>query len=203
MSDGRLVLILGGARSGKSDFAEELATEVATELGTRVLFVATAEARDEEMRARIAAHQAARPPCWRTLEAPIGVAQALAGRKAPSVVVLDCLTLLVNNHLDRLAGDDPYADGSYGKVMGALDEELVELVNWQRASGAHLIVVSNEVGLGLVPPLPLGRAYRDLLGWTNRRLARLADEVYLMVAGLPVDVKSLAARRWGETRLDG
>lgn len=203
MSKGRLVLILGGARSGKSDFAEEMATETATELGTRVLFVATAEARDEEMRARIAAHRAARPPCWRTLEAPWEVGKALAGRKAPAVVLLDCLTLLVSNHLGRLGSEVPYADDTYEKVRAALDRELVELVNWQEASGAHLIVVSNEVGLGLVPPFPLGRAYRDLLGWANRRLARRAHEVYLMVAGLPVEVKSLAGRKWQKMQSDG
>ncbi|MCL4464429.1 MAG: bifunctional adenosylcobinamide kinase/adenosylcobinamide-phosphate guanylyltransferase [Chloroflexi bacterium] len=199
MSEGRLVLILGGARGGKSDFAEELAAE----LGRDVLFVATAEARDEEMRARIAAHQAARPPCWRTLEAPLQVGRALATVPTPNVALLDCLTLLVSNLLGSLTGDDPYADGSYERVRGALDREVVDLVNWQRQSGAHLLIVTNEVGMGLVPSYPLGRAYRDLLGWANRRLARLSDQVYLVVAGLPVDLKRLARRAAAEELGDG
>jgi adenosylcobinamide kinase/adenosylcobinamide-phosphate guanylyltransferase len=190
VSGGKLVLILGGARGGKSDFAEELANELSRD----VLYVATAEARDGEMRARIAAHRAARPRCWHTMEAPLGVGRALGTVPTPDLALLDCLTLLVSNLLGSLAGEDPYADGSYDRVKAALDRELVDLVNWQRESGAHLLVVSNEVGLGLVPPYPLGRAYRDLLGWANRRLARLAHEVYLVVAGIPVELKALARR---------
>jgi adenosylcobinamide kinase / adenosylcobinamide-phosphate guanylyltransferase len=197
VNSGKMVLILGGARGGKSDFAEELAAEQ----GRDVLYVATAEARDEEMRARIAAHQAARPRCWRTLEAPLHVGRSLTAVPAPAVALLDCLTLLVSNVLGAVAGEDPYADGSYDRARAALDQELVDLVNWRRQSGANLLVVSNEVGMGLVPPYPLGRAYRDLLGWANRRLARLSDEVYLVVAGIPVDLKALA-RREAET-LDG
>ncbi|MHB1133690.1 MAG: bifunctional adenosylcobinamide kinase/adenosylcobinamide-phosphate guanylyltransferase [Chloroflexota bacterium] len=187
MSGGRLILVIGGARAGKSDFAEDLAAD----LGGRVVFVATAEARDEEMRARIATHQAARPADWRTVEAPLDVGAALVGVQA-DVALLDCLTLLVSNHLGRQAGDDPYVDGGLAQARAALLEELDALVAWQSQTAASLIVVSNEVGLGLVPPYPLGRAYRDLLGWANRRLALVADEVYLLVAGLPVEIKALA-----------
>ncbi len=185
----RLILITGGARSGKSDFAEELAHE----LGERVVFVATAEAGDEEMRQRIAAHRQARPSHWRTVEAPRAVGQALAGAAGDAeVVLLDCLTMLTTNLLLVESGDDPYADGAYERIRARLQAELASLYEWFQSGAAHLVVVTNEVGLGLVPPYPLGRAYRDLLGWANRWLAMRADEVYLLVAGLPVEVKELA-----------
>lgn len=189
--NGKVVLILGGARGGKSTFAEELAAE----LGSDVLFVATAEAHDDAMRQRIEAHRRARPPHWRTLEAPVGTAAAIAANGRAEVVLLDCLTMLVSNLLGRAASEDPQEDGTYDALRDQVLREVNELVAWQREAGAHLIVVSNEVGMGLVPPYPLGRAFRDLLGSANRRLALAADEVYLMVAGIPVEVKELARRR--------
>jgi adenosyl cobinamide kinase/adenosyl cobinamide phosphate guanylyltransferase len=186
----RLTLILGGARSGKSARAERLALERA---GERVWFVATAEPLDAEMRERIAAHRASRPAAWRTLEAPHDLAatlrseQAQAGR-APSLVLLDCWTLLVSNHLlaAEAAGEPPRSAGR------KLDEEIDGLMAWRRESDAALIVVSNEVGSGLVPMEPLGRAFRDLLGGSNARLASMADEVLLMVAGLVVPLRGEA-----------
>lgn len=196
MSGGkRLILILGGARGGKSIFAEELAAE----LGREVLFVATAEALDESMRVRIANHRAGRPAHWRTLEAPLGVAAALEREaQGVEVVLLDCLTMLATNVLLRHPSEDPQSDGTYGVVVEALRGELEALAAWHARARAHLLVVTNEVGMGVVPPYPLGRAYRDLLGWANRWLALRATEVYLMVAGLPVEVKALArARREG------
>ena len=195
----RLVLVLGGARGGKSDFAADLAAE----LGGPVVFVATAEARDEEMRARIAAHRRARPVGWRTVEAPTGVARALAEQAdGDAVVLLDCLTMLAANILGQAAGPDGEDGGgdAYEEARRRLAAELAALLGWQEERGTTVIVVSNEVGMGLVPPYPLGRAYRDLLGWANRRLARQSDEVYLLVAGLPVEVKALA-RRKGEVAL--
>ena len=178
----RLTLILGGARSGKSDFAQALAQKRG---GDAVVFVATAEARDEEMRARIAAHRAHRPTVWQTIEAPRGVARALQnGQGEPQVVVIDCLTLLVTNIL--------LADESGAEAQ--LIDEVDALIAWQRTHSVEMIVVSNEVGWGIVPEYPLGRAYRDRLGIFNQRVARQADEVFLMVAGLPLDVKMLAAR---------
>ncbi len=187
----RLILITGGARSGKSDFAEELAGE----LGERILFVATAEAGDEEMRQRIMAHRLARPRHWRTIEAPYAVGRTLVDQAGDAeVVLLDCLTMLTTNLLLAESGDDPYAGGAYERIRARLQAELASLYEWFESGAAHLVVVSNEVGLGLVPPYPLGRAYRDLLGWANRWLATRADEVYLLVAGLPVEVKELARR---------
>ncbi|MHB1415353.1 MAG: bifunctional adenosylcobinamide kinase/adenosylcobinamide-phosphate guanylyltransferase [Chloroflexota bacterium] len=198
----RLILILGGARAGKSTFAEQLAQE----LGREVLFVATAEPNDEAMRDRIAAHRRARPAHWRTVEAPVAAGAAIAkAAEGVEVVLLDCLTMLTANLLLREAGEDPQAEdpqaeGTYDALVATVRGELESISQWFERGRAHLIVVSNEVGMGLVPPYPLGRAYRDLLGWANRWLALHADEVYLVVAGIPVDVKALA-RSKGEKEI--
>lgn len=191
-----LTLILGGARSGKSTYAEALAPR----LGRQVLYVATAEALDDEMRARVAAHQAGRPADWFTLEAPLNVGAALTARLAATkadVILLDCLTLLVSN-LILAAGDGSEASGGpdgpgpdLGRTWAAVQAELDALLEAYRQLGIHLIVVSNEVGLGVVPPYSLGRTYRDCLGRANQTVARIADRVVLMVAGLPVNLKAL------------
>jgi adenosylcobinamide kinase/adenosylcobinamide-phosphate guanylyltransferase len=189
---GELVLVIGGARSGKSRYAEDLASQ----FGEQVLYVATARAGDPEMEARIAAHRESRPSSWHTLEATSQVGQAI--RKAllatsADVVVLDCLTLLVSN---VLLGDAWLSEGDYEEMDGnaaakRVDRELDSLVATFQDGSVPWIVVSNEVGWGLVPPYPAGRVYRDLLGWANQRLAATADRVYLLVAGIPVDVKAL------------
>ena len=168
----KFVLILGGVRSGKSDYAQQLARARG---GDDVLVIATAEAGDDEMRARIEKHRAERNPRWRTLEATRGIARSLADVLPARVVLLDCLTLWVSNVL--LADAD------------AMMREVDELITWQRASDGEMIVVSNEVGMGIVPDNELGRAYRDLLGAVNRKIAAEADEVYFMVAGIPMGIK--------------
>lgn len=181
---GELTLILGGARSGKSAFAERLAREA----GDDVLFVATAMAGDDEMARRIATHRAERPPAWRTLEVPRGVAGAVAALSPPAnTVLLDCVTLLVSN---ILLADEATGDAAIGR---AVDAEIDALLAGIAAGTARWLIVSNEVGMGLVPPYPLGRAYRDLLGRVNARLAARADRAYLLVAGLPLDLKRLMA----------
>jgi adenosylcobinamide kinase/adenosylcobinamide-phosphate guanylyltransferase len=176
-----LTLILGGARSGKSAYAERLAGT----LGERVLYVATAEAGDDEMAERIAAHRSGRPAGWTTLEAPrqVGAAIRSAGDDY-SVVLLDCLTLLANNVIVPL----PEPIGAR-EAEAALKLEVDGLLDVYRDSTAAWFVISNEVGLGLVPPYPLGRVYRDALGRANQQLAAVADNVYFMVAGLPMVVK--------------
>ena len=179
---GRLNLILGGARSGKSTHAQRLAMAH----GGKVVFIATAEAQDDEMRDRIAAHQSERPPDWQTLEIPFAVGDAFTRLSPPAdVVLLDCLTLLVSNLL-LLEGDIDQPD--VAQAENRLDAEIRALLEAIQRSRADWIVVSNEVGLGLVPPYPSGRAYRDLLGHANQRLAAQADEVYWMVAGIPVPI---------------
>ena len=182
---GRLILILGGARSGKSTHAQRLAKAH----GGKVLFIATAEGLDDEMRARIAAHQSERPADWQTLEIPYNVADAFI-RLSPlsDVVLLDCLTLLVSNLL-LLEGEIDQSDMARADAFShRLEAEIQALLEAIRGSRADWIVVSNEVGLGLVPLYPSGRLYRDLLGHANQVLAAQADEVYWLVAGIPVPI---------------
>jgi len=174
-----MTFILGGARSGKSRLAQELAAK----LGKRVLFVATGEPLDEEMNARIETHKRSRPPTWKTLEAPTNVAKAMRGKIGDAeVVIVDCLTLLVSN----LMGTEDIDAGTLEKKVTA---ELEDLVAFMRTTKAHFIIVSNEVGLGLVSPYPAGRVYRDALGMANQMLAKNADEVYFMVAGIAIPLK--------------
>lgn len=177
----RLTLVLGGARSGKSSHAQRLAAE----RGEAVVYVATAEAGDGEMADRIAAHRAERPAHWQTLEAPRAVGAAIrSGVKQADVILIDCLTLLANNVVVPLP-----ESVTAQEAEAALNVEVEELLKAYAASDAEWIIVSNEVGLGLVPPYPLGRVYRDALGRANQRLAAVADEVLFMVAGLPLKVK--------------
>jgi adenosylcobinamide kinase/adenosylcobinamide-phosphate guanylyltransferase len=175
----KFILILGGVRSGKSAYAQHLAERCNTD----VLFVATAEAGDDEMAARIAKHRAERPKHWRTIEAPRAVATALATVEHPITVVLDCVTLWVTNLL--LANDVTWE---------AAKAELAAVIAWYHAHAVEMIVVSNEVGLGIIPGDPLSRTYQDWIGWFNQQLAAEADEVYWMIAGLPVEVKALAPK---------
>jgi adenosylcobinamide kinase/adenosylcobinamide-phosphate guanylyltransferase len=189
---GELILVLGGARSGKSSYAEQLVRR----LGEQVLYVATAQPGDEEMTARIARHRAARPPGWRTLEAPINVGAAVRSSleaEPADVVLLDCLTFLVTNRILQGLPDQPSDEELDGvdeeAAQGRITAELDDLLGASRVSQIPWVVVSNEVGHGLVPPYPLGRVFRDLQGWANQRLATEADRVYLMVAGLPLELK--------------
>jgi adenosylcobinamide kinase/adenosylcobinamide-phosphate guanylyltransferase len=174
-----VILILGGARSGKSHYAQELAAE----LGRRVLYVATAEALDDEMAARIEMHKNARPPAWRTLEARYDVAEAVKDEIGDAeTVVIDCMTLLISN---LAGGENPDIEVWEKRVA----DELDNLVALTKSTRVHFVIVSNEVGLGLVPNYPLGRAFRDIAGWANQMLARSADEVYFMLAGIPITLK--------------
>ena len=181
----RLVLITGGASSGKSHFAQELALK----LGETVLFVATAEAGDEEMRQRIEGHKRRRPAAWCTLEVTSDVGKQILEKIGEAqVVIVDCITLLVNNIFSQ------YSDETGEQIDAPLIEkgvvaEIGELIECINRLDASFIIVTNEVGLGLVPANRLGRLYRDLLAKANRMLAQAADEVYLMVAGLSVPVK--------------
>jgi adenosylcobinamide kinase/adenosylcobinamide-phosphate guanylyltransferase len=187
-----LTLILGGARSGKSDLGERLARAS----GRDVLFVATMQRGDDEMRARIEAHRASRQDAWRTVEEPREVLGALRRHTRPGgFALLDCVTLWVSNLLlariddiDRIAPEDAAA---------ALDDVVsraVALAAWSAGYDGEVVAISNEVGLGLVPPYPLGRIFRDALGAANRTLASRAACVYCTVAGLALDVKALGAR---------
>ncbi|MFC1945773.1 bifunctional adenosylcobinamide kinase/adenosylcobinamide-phosphate guanylyltransferase [Chloroflexota bacterium] len=173
------ILLLGGARSGKSYYAQELASK----RSGNVLFVATGIALDEEMTRRIQAHRRSRPPGWRTLEVTTGIGAKLLGNLAGfDTVIVDCITLLVNNIMMAL----PQA--SSGELKAAVTDEIEQLAACFKL-GPDFIIVSNEVGLGLVPEDAASRAYRDLLGRANQMLAGAAEEVYFMAAGIPLRVK--------------
>lgn len=177
-----LTLIIGGARSGKSRYAQQLA--VAS--GEPALFVATAEPGDDEMRRRIQAHKRSRPANWQTLEITgnLGPEISRAIGTIP-IAIIDCITLLVNNIFNQKAF--PNADAR--ALEKQVTEEINGLIECFNKSPAHFIVVTNEVGLGIVPDNEMGRLYRDLLGTANQMLAACADKVFLMVAGVPVPVK--------------
>lgn len=169
----RRILVLGGARSGKSAFAERLAVEC----GEPVLYVATATAVDDEMAERIAHHRARRLETWRTLEAPLDFAKAIARERADArTVLVEDLTLALSNLMETLE-----AKSAQQRLMHDVTNAL--------KLGANVVLVSNEVGMGLVPPYPLGRAFRDALGRVNQHAAHEASEVYLLVAGLPLRLK--------------
>ncbi|HEX9701585.1 MAG TPA: bifunctional adenosylcobinamide kinase/adenosylcobinamide-phosphate guanylyltransferase [Rhodospirillales bacterium] len=173
-----VTLILGGARSGKSRFAEELVLTTLKPDGTAV-FLATAEAGDAEMAARIARHRKRRGPVWRTVEEPLDLAVALARYTRPaSPVLVDCLTLWLANVL--AAGRDA-------------DREIDGLVEALADAAGPVILVSNEVGHGIIPDNALARSYADHAGLMNQRVAVAADKVVLMSAGLPQVLKDEAA----------
>lgn len=181
-----LILITGGARSGKSAFAERLAMQ-----GKHVLFVATAEALDDDMVRRIAAHRSSRPSEWDTLEEPRNLPEAIYRKSADTAlaydtVIVDCLTIWVSNLLLLHEGN---ADAE-ARILEAAEK----LLDVRQSSDARWIVVTNEVGLGVVPPSSLGRTYRDALGRINSLVASRADKVYLMAAGLALDLKTLGAQ---------
>ena len=168
---GLITLVLGGARSGKSRYAEWLITTYPKPW----IYVATAEARDEEMAERIAAHQARRHAGWQTIEAPHNLPDALHAAPSGAAVLIDCLTLWLSNLMER--GTD--IETQITKLQEALAEKV-----------GTTVIVSNEVGLGIVPDNALARMFRDLQGNLNQRLAAQASRVIIMVAGIAVSVKS-------------
>lgn len=178
---GGITLILGGARSGKSSHALHLAEES----GKPVTLIATAQAFDDEMSARIAKHKSERPAAWYTLEIPFAIARHAREIKS-EIVILDCVTLLVSNLMMQFVKDDLADESPFVK---ALQNEIEETLAAIRRSNSRWIIVSNEVGLGLVPPYQMGRVYRDGVGWANQRLAREADLVLFMAAGIPMVIK--------------
>ena len=171
---GSVTLVLGGARSGKSRYAQQLA-----EQSRHVVFVATAKASDEEMRAKIERHREDRPKEWPTVEEPLDLPKVLAEHEIESeVIVVDCLTIFAANLLEAEGEDNAAIEGRIESLCDAL-----------RTAQCNVVLVSNEVGNGVVPPYPVGCRFRDLLGEINQKVARVADDVVLMVAGLPLALK--------------
>lgn len=171
-----LTLVLGGARSGKSGYAQRQAEQAAEAAGRPPVLIATAEAFDDEMRDRIARHQAERGQGWRQVEAPLNLAEAVRALSAEDVAVVDCLTLWLSNQM--LAKRD----------LAAAVDDLAQALT---ACPATLWVVSNEVGWSLVPDNPLGRRFRDEAGRLNQRIAAVADAACLIVAGMRLPLERI------------
>jgi adenosylcobinamide kinase/adenosylcobinamide-phosphate guanylyltransferase len=184
----KVLLLLGGARSGKSRYAQEYAQKQAE----KVLFVATATAGDEDMRQRIEQHKKDRPVDWTTLEVTHRLGKEIeAAWVGEDVLIIDCITMLVNNIFCS------YDEDQFEKLEDAVLEkkvvsEISELIACMKRVEASFIIISNEVGLGLVPDNRMGRLYRDILGRANQMLAQNSEEVYLMVAGIPLRVKGIS-----------
>ncbi len=182
-----LTLLLGGARSGKSRFAEMIARKRGD---IDVVYLATSQVHDEEMEERVKRHRQSRPGEWSTIEEPYQPSQALKKLSPGKVVLLDCITVLISNLL--LKGDEVDTDVNQYQPRGEereIMEEMEAIIEVSREKELDLIIVSNEVGQGLVPVYELGRNYRDIAGRANQLLAGAADEVYLVYAGLPVEIK--------------
>jgi adenosylcobinamide kinase/adenosylcobinamide-phosphate guanylyltransferase len=171
MSEARIALVLGGARSGKSRYAETFARGLK---GERFFYVATGEARDEEMRERIAAHRAERWSGWQTVEEPLAPSSFIAQAKGGDVILVDCLTLWLSN---LLLADRP------------VEKETAFLCETLNATSAFVVLVTNEVGLGIVPDNALARRFRDAAGRLNQEVATIAGRVVFLAAGLPLVLK--------------
>jgi len=183
-----LTLLLGGVRAGKSARAVTLAA--ARRGNGSVLFVATAEALDDEIRERIDAHRRERPADWRTVESPLDLAADIArvlhdSPREYSVIIVDCLTVWVSNILLSLPDT---VDGE--RDVAGRARALLNVLTRATSNGMSVILVSNEVGLGVVPPTALGRRYRDMLGRANQLAAAAADEVLLLIAGIELPLKT-------------
>lgn len=183
-TSGRMILLIGGARAGKSAYAMRLAQNAERASGNEVCFIATAQGLDEDMSKRIARHRAERPANWRTIEEPCQIDEALRQASEARIVIVDCLTLFVSNWLMRHKDEHECE-----QFVRRITRNFLELA---RTKQQTVICVSNEVGLGIVPDTSLGRVFRDLLGRVNQEFAAAADECYLLVAGLALQLKPTA-----------
>ena len=181
---GKIILVTGGARSGKSLFAEKYALAQ----GGHMAYIATAQIYDQEMKTRVELHRARRANRWQTFEAPYDAHQTMElAAKEANIILFDCLTLYTSNLLlTPNSADQP--EEKYQYIMEQIDKLLVSA----RASQATVLFVTNEVGMGIVPDNALARQYRDIAGMVNQKVAACADEVYLVVSGLAIEIKKMA-----------
>lgn len=180
-------MVTGGARSGKSRYAEQLAAQA----GERILYLATARAVDGEMEERIARHKAQRPAAWQTMETPLNLAGVIeAEAERYDGLLLDCLTVFLTNRIlaHPVDWDKPGRD-QLNRIETELLDEVEAIAQAARQTSTPLIVVTNEVGFGIVPLSPLARFFRDCAGRANQRLAEAATSVFLVVAGIPLRIK--------------
>jgi adenosylcobinamide kinase/adenosylcobinamide-phosphate guanylyltransferase len=180
---GKIILITGGTRSGKSVFAEQYAAAQSD----KVAYIATAQVYDQEMQTRVTLHRKRRPNTWQTFEAPYHADQILLDvAKQADVILFDCLTLYTSNLL--LSDSAPsHQEEKFQYIMGEIDK----LLCFSRESQTTILFVTNEVGMGIVPENALAREYRDIAGMVNQKIAAFADEVYLVICGLPVELKKI------------
>jgi len=183
----KIILITGGVRSGKSSFAQSLASQYERQ----VRYLATAEAKDEEMRRRIVHHQKNRPTSWNVIEEPIWIDQYFVPNEkvsADTVTLLDCVTVWISN---LLLQKDSMGKEMWESKQGVkiVEEQIDRFIQTLMKANQPTILVTNEVGFGGIEMNVLGRIYQDLLGWTNQKLAKVADQVYLVVAGIPMLIK--------------
>lgn len=188
---GKLVFITGGARSGKSHFAEMLARRHPG----RVCYIATAMIADEEMARRVALHRQRRPSDWSTLECTAGLAVSLHhAAQDHDLLLVDCLTLYLAQFLPSdLSRDTVLPSELEERLHQRVDDEIAMIITMVHQIAADVIIVSNEVGSGLVPPYPVGRLFRDIMGYANQVLAREAEFAYVVIAGIPLNLKALQA----------
>lgn len=178
-------LILGGARSGKTAHAISLAKSLSARKNFDVTYVATAQPLDAEMRHRISLHRAERPATWHTLEAPGRLAQAVAALPANHIVVIDCMTLWLSNALLQ-----DFRDDAPTAALPAWEDERARFLDWLRATRSDVLLISNEVGAGIVPLSAVSRRFQDEQGRLNQALAAVCDYVTLVVAGIAVPIKA-------------
>lgn len=181
-----MILITGGARSGKSSLAERLAAQA----GERVFYIATSVVTDAEMAERVALHRASRPAHWRTWEGYRDLGAVLDKQVEPGeVVMLECITTLITNLLFELAGDTPPEQMDFAALEVGIEQQITHLLAACARSRAPVFLVTNELGMGIVPDNRLARHFRDIAGRINQRLAAAADEVYLVISGIEVKIK--------------
>ncbi|MGD9947048.1 MAG: bifunctional adenosylcobinamide kinase/adenosylcobinamide-phosphate guanylyltransferase [Desulfobulbus sp.] len=187
---GRVILVTGGARSGKSSFAEQLVAE----LGQEIAYIATARALDAEMEDRIAKHRLQRPSSWQTFETPTEPSQVVTAQgNRVEALLLDCMTVLITNRILTHSVDwDQPKISQLNEIEADILGEINALLSAAADCQADLVAVTNEVGYGIVPVSPLSRFFRDCAGRVNQRMAAAADEVYLVVSGIPVQIKGAA-----------
>ncbi|PID60897.1 bifunctional adenosylcobinamide kinase/adenosylcobinamide-phosphate guanylyltransferase [candidate division KSB3 bacterium] len=178
----RIICVTGGARSGKSRFAESFYAQI-----DDVVYIATCQPSDDEMRARVALHRRSRPASWKTFEGSHDLDRAVSTQKH---YLLDCLSLLCSNIMFKLSrNDERISPGRQQEIETLVLQELRRLISAIRDIQGMLLIVTNEVGLSIVPEHHISRVYRDILGRVNQAVAALCDEVYLVVCGIPVKIK--------------
>ncbi|PKM89994.1 MAG: bifunctional adenosylcobinamide kinase/adenosylcobinamide-phosphate guanylyltransferase [Firmicutes bacterium HGW-Firmicutes-12] len=182
----RLILVTGATRSGKSSFAEGQANK----LEKPVAYLATAQALDYEMQERIKLHRMRRPCAWKTFEEPYQIEEIIAQHHMHYPIwILDCITLYVSNllfaKLDNVEADNLVANHIHEEILQRI-EDIIRVI---KSTNITLFAVTNEIGWGIVPPDPISRLYRDIIGRVNQRLAKVADEVYIVAVGIPLKIK--------------